>query len=69
MKACENCTHYKRDPASDNWLKEDESGECDAIAGVIDIELVTGMNGGYVERIDVPYNFSCAAFHKLSKPK
>lgn len=68
MSVCEKCVHYKRNPLSDNWLKEDEIGECDAIPGLIDIEIKCSEWGGgaYVEKIDVPYNFSCAAFNPIT---
>ena len=59
---CEDCKHWEPSKDNKNYLPEDYVGECDQIGAILDIELVTGYDGGYVESIETPINFGCSAF-------
>jgi len=40
------------------------SGECHEIKNTLDFNLITGLDGGYVESVETPESFSCILFKK-----
>lgn len=63
VMCCSNCKYWTRLSISDQWLPEDAEGECEGLTiKNVDIELKTGWDGGYVERIETKHDFFCANF-------
>ncbi len=62
---CKDCRHWERLSISDQFLPEDETGECfGLLSNGIEVELKTGMNGGYIKSIETDYDFFCANYEK-----
>lgn len=56
MGNCEDCKHWQHMFA--------DYGKCSEIASKLDIELVTGWDGGYVKHIETEVEFGCNLFQE-----
>ena len=60
---CRNCDYWERLEISDTFLKEDEVGRCRGLLqDNVDIELETGMDGGYISSVETNGSFFCANY-------
>lgn len=57
MNTCDKCIHWKKFAY--------QTGDCTKIREKIDIELVTGWDGGYVKAIETEADFGCNQFEDL----
>jgi len=57
---CRSCKFWTR-RSSDDFLKEEEYGLCEGLPGnVMEIDLITGHDGGYIDSIETEGGFYCA---------
>lgn len=57
QQRCDGCKHWK------STLYQ--MGECEKIKDKIEIELVTGWDGGYVKIIETEADFGCSLFDDI----
>lgn len=57
MKRCDACKHWEETDFDD--------GKCSKIREKVEINLVTGSEGGYVDYIETPSDFCCSLFESV----
>lgn len=63
---CKTCKHWKRLSESDNYLPEDEIGECDGLpSNEIEISLSAGWGGATIHKIETQHDFFCANYEEI----
>ena len=63
MMKCSHCLKWVRDTISDQFLPEDEVGECNGLPGdKVDIELKSGPNGAIISKVETAHDFFCGYF-------
>jgi len=64
MKRCKTCRHWIPTTFY-KYYGAINTGRCNKIRNELDIELITGWDGGYVDYVETRGNFGCV----LYKPK